>query len=81
MKTNELLKVLDMLISFFETGNTVTDSAAKAIFMEDGEYDEYWQGVVDEFRQSVDWTGVRAPESEFLSFCLRNLRDKIDNQG
>lgn len=80
MKTTDLQKVLDMLIGFFETGNTITDSAAKAIFMEDGEYDAYWQGVIDEFRQSLDWTGVRAPESEYLSLCLRSLRDRIDSQ-
>lgn len=76
MKASDPEKVLEMLINYFETGNAATDSAAKAIFLEDGEYDDYWRGALEEFRQSIDWTGVRGPESEFLALCLRSLRDR-----
>jgi len=80
MNTSDPEKVLDLLIEYFETGNAATDAAAKAIFTEDGEYDDHWREVLDEFRQGIDWTGVRGPEAEFLALSLKSLRERLSDK-
>lgn len=80
MNDVDSLKVLDILIDFFEAGNSLTDSAAKLILKEDGEYEDYWSRVIKQFGSSVDWTGIRAPEAEFLSLQLRLIKEQLESK-
>lgn len=74
MKNNDSDKVLQLLIEYFETGNTQTDAVAKIILQSSSEYKEYWSEKLDQFQNGIEWTGIRTVEAEILTTALRQLQ-------
>ncbi|MEW6426454.1 MAG: hypothetical protein AB1568_00320 [Thermodesulfobacteriota bacterium] len=66
-------QLLQIMLVYFETGNQETDGAAKNIFETAVDYRGRWQEEVARFRQSSDWSGLRAPEAELLAAALRHV--------
>jgi hypothetical protein len=72
MNRIEVQQALQTLISYFETGNQETDAAAKAIVASDA---DNRQEAIERFRNSTEWTGIRAPEAEMLALALREASE------
>jgi hypothetical protein len=72
MERSEIQRVLESLITYFETGTKETDAAAKAIIAYDA---DYWREAIERFQQGTEWTGIRAPEAEMLASALREASD------
>ncbi len=78
MDRSEVQRTLQTLITYFETGIKETDAAAKAILDSES---EYWQGPVERYRNSPDWTGIRSPEAELLALALQEAKDFLEDRG
>lgn len=72
------LHVLHLLIDYFESGNTETDAAAKAVIESDMDGREIWSEVIRQYRQGAEWTGLRAPEAEILANALREISPQVE---
>lgn len=68
--------ILELLIEYFDIGNTETDSVAKMILQSSHDYTSYWQDEVRKFQSGTDWTGIRAAEAELISSALRTLLEE-----
>lgn len=76
MDIKAMQRGLTALIEYFEAGNPDSDAAAKAVLAADGDQ-EYWRAEIEEFRQSVEWTGLRGPEAEILASRLRQAEQLL----
>lgn len=79
-RKSQAQRLLDALITFFETGIAETDAAAKAILQADADYHEYWQVEIEHFQKSVEWTGIRSPEAELLAAGLEDIRRYLEDK-
>ncbi|HHO49038.1 MAG TPA: hypothetical protein ENN06_11405 [Desulfobacteraceae bacterium] len=77
MDRNTALQLLQTMIDYFETGTRETDQAAKAILEWDFQSPVDWPAAITRFRESIEWTGVRAPEAEMIAAALRFIRQQL----
>jgi hypothetical protein len=77
MDAKEIQQALNILIDYFEAGNSESDAVAKAILVSDSKYNEYWHPAIERFRISVEWTGLRGPEAEMLANRLRQAAELV----
>lgn len=71
-------RLIALLIDYFETGNTETDTMAKMILKSSPDYNDYWKSEVERIQAGIHWTGIRAVEAEMLSHALRELQGVDD---
>lgn len=69
-------RITELLIEFFETGNSETDSVAKYILHSAADYTTYWKDEIDRIQSGPDWTGIRVVEAEIICHTLRTLSEK-----
>lgn len=70
-------RILEMLITYFETGNIETDKAAKAILSSEGDASAYWYREGKRIMAGVEWTGLRGVEAEILASALRRIQTSL----
>ena len=73
----KVLRALQTLVTYFESGTRESDAVAKAILATDI---DYWRQETEQFQKSTEWTGVRAPEAELLAIALREI-DNLLGEG
>ena len=77
MNNDTSLHLLQAMIDYFEAGNKESDGAAKNIIESDADGLGYWQEHMENFRQTGQWTGLRAPEAEVIAAVLRQVRARL----
>jgi hypothetical protein len=80
MDTINARHLLHVMIEYFETGNKITDGAAKSILASDFEYSDFWQQVIQNLKNGVEWSGIRAVEADIMVSALRHIDMLLDDR-
>lgn len=77
MDNTTAYRLLETMITFFESGTKESDTSAKAIIEWDFDHLEYWQKEIKCLQDEGEWTGLRAPEAEMITGILRNIQREL----
>lgn len=77
MDRNTALQLLQTMIDYLEAGNQESDRYARSIMEWDSDNIAFWRKELERLRDEGEWTGLRAPEAEFLAAALRFLQQQL----
>lgn len=77
MDDKSAFNLLQTLVEYFETGSNESDRAAKTIIEWDFELLADRQSEIQNLRDAGEWSGLRAPEADFIASGLRLIQEHL----